>query len=152
MELIKALAIALHEEEQFNGKWPDPATEVTQVSSYILEFDEPVYKWVSYSGEERSCCALDEVSGLSYLDEYESGETITKEEYEAFMAANPNFYQEMLARRPSLIREIARLNKVVGTTIDEMTKLADEAGIELTINLGQHGSLDPQSDWNSSRC
>ena len=152
MELIKAIAIALHEEAQFGGKWPDPATEVTQQSTYCIEFDAPVYRYTSYTGAEHIYSEMDDVSGLPFMEEYDDGETITKEEYVAYMEANPNFYADMIARRPFLIQEIARLNALVASTIDEMTALAEEAGVEVTINLGQHGSLDPNSDWDSSRC
>lgn len=150
MELIKALAIALHEEN--DGKWPEGATEVQQTGSETVEFDAEVFSYTSsYDGRVRTFGDM-EVSGLDYLGEWDTGDTVTKEEYEAFMAANPTFYKDMMDRRPFLVQEIARLNKQVGALIDEMTKLADEAGVELNIDLGQHGSLDPASDWNASRC
>lgn len=152
MELIKCVAMAIQQEEQWNGVWPEPATEVQQVSSYGLEFDAPVYTYTRYNGEVRTTGEYEWDDGLPFIEEYDTGDTITKEEYVAFITANPTWYEDMLARRPFLVQEIARLNKIVGTTIDEMTALAEEAGVELYIDLGTHGRLNPDSDWDSSRC
>lgn len=152
MNLLKCVAMMIREEEQWGGKWPDPATEVVQVSNYGVEFDEPVYTYTRYNGEVRTTGEYEWDDGLPYVEEYENGDTITKEEYEAFVTANPNWYEDMIARRPFLVQEISRINKQVGELIDEMTELAEEAGVELTIDLGQHGGLDPNSDWASSRC
>lgn len=152
MELIKCLAIAIREEEQWEGKWPEPATKVTQTSNYAFTFDEPVYHYTNYRGEAVSTDDYEYEDGMPYVEEYDEGDTITKEEYEAFIAANPTWYEDMLERRPFLVQEIARLNKVIATTIDEMTALANEAGVDVYIDLGQHGGLNPDSDWDSSRC
>lgn len=152
MELIKCLALAIRQEEQWEGKWPEPATEVVQASSYCFEFDADVYNYTNYRGEATAINEYEWEDGMPYLDEYDTGDTITKEEYEAFVAANPTWYEDMIARRPFLVQEIARLNKVIATTIDEMTELAEEAGVEVFIDLGQHGGLNPNSDWDSSRC
>lgn len=152
MELIKCLAVAIKNEEQWNGQWPEPATEVQQASSYCFEFDECVYEYTNYRGEKHSLSEYEYEDGMPYLEEYDTGDTITKEEYEAFVAANPTWYEDMIQRRPFLVAEIARLNKVIAATIDQMTALAEEAGVEVSIDLGQHGSLDPNSDWDSSRC
>lgn len=152
MELIKCVALAIKGEKQWNGQWPEPATEVTQTSNYELTFDEPVYTFTNYRGETVTTDEYEWDDGLPFVEEYENGDTVTKEQYLAFITANPTWEEDMIARRPFLVQEIARLNKVVASTIDEMTKLAEEAGVELTINLGQHGSLDPNSDWDSSRC
>lgn len=152
MELIKCVAMAIKQEEQWGGQWPEPATEVTQNSNYELEFDAPVYKYTNYRGEKIETGEYEWEDGMPYVEEYDTGDTVTKEEYIAFVAKNPNWYEDMLARRPFLVQEIARLNKVVGATIDEMTALAEEAGVELYINLGQHGGVNPNSDWDSSRC
>lgn len=151
MELIKALVIALHENDDFKGKWPEGATEVQQVNSWAVEFDADVITYHYHGGGSRTSSEY-ELDGLPYLGEWDTGDTVTKEEYEAFMQANPTFYTDMIERRPFLVQEIARLNKQVGALIDEMTKLADEAGVEVNIDLGQHGSLDPNSDWDASRC
>lgn len=152
MQLIKCLALAIKQEEQWNGVWPEPATEVTQTSNYCLDFDEPVYHYTNYRGEAVSTGEYEWEDGMPYIEEYDTGDTITKEEYLAFVEANPTWYEDMIARRPFLVQEIARLNKVVASTIDEMTALAEEAGVEVYIDLGQHGGLNPNSDWDSSRC
>lgn len=151
MELIKALAIALHEDDDHKGKWPEKATEVTQVSAWTVEFDEEVITYRYSDGRSFTTSEL-EIEGLPYIEDYETGDTITKEEYENFMAEHPTFYADMMARRPELVKKIAELNKQVGALVNEITALAEEAGVEVVINLGQHGELDPNSDWDSSRC
>lgn len=143
MELIKALAIGLKEDDEFKGAWPEGSTQFRQRGTWYGDFQDE-------DGDE----ILEEVgfSGMPYVEEYDDGERVTKAEYEAFINANPNWYEDMQARRPFLIQEIARLNKVIASTIDEMTTLAEEAGVEVCIDLGQHGGLSPNSDWDSSRC
>lgn len=93
-----------------------------------------------------------EIEGLPYLGDYDEGERFTGEELRTFLAENPNLVAQVDQKRRDNIGKIAELNKEVGRLIDEMTELAEEANIDVTIDLGQHGSLDVNSDWDSSRC
>ena len=150
MELIKAIAISIREHCP-DGKWPEEATEVTQTGWCTLEFDAD-FK-LTYGGDIYEDCYLEDQEHLPYLSEWDSGETITREEYEEWLAANPNWYEIMMEKRKINMVKIAELNKQVGNMIDEITALAEEACLEINIDLGQHGSLDPNSsDWLESRC
>lgn len=146
MDLIKAVAIAFHEDSFLQGKWPEPAERLYQSHSYMIQFDDEV----ELDGYTSDCL---EVENIPWISEYDSGDCITKEEYNKFLQDNPNWYQEMLNNRPNLIAQIAELNKEIAEKINLMDKLAEEAGVELNIDLGVHGSLDPNSSsWLSSNC
>ena len=88
----------------------------------------------------------------TYIEEYENGDTVTKEEYEAFVAANPTLLEDITALTPINIAKIAALNTQIATMVDEINKLADEIGIDAIIDLGSNGVLSLNSDWDSSRC
>lgn len=93
-----------------------------------------------------------EIGGLPYLGEYDEGEEFTGEQLRALIAKEPDLVANIEKARRENIGKIAELNKEVGRLINEMTQLAEEANVDVTINLGQHGLLDPNSDWDSSRC
>jgi len=150
MELMTALVIGLHENEILKGKWPEGATECVQTSTYSVYFDEQVVP-SSWRGEITLYREL-ELDNLPFIKEYDTGDTITKEQYEDFTAKNPNFYAELKAYQPEARVEMKGLNEKICAIITEMDKIADRAGIPLNINLGPYGSLDPNSDWDSSRC
>ena len=156
MDLIRAVAISILKDSEFGGEWPNAfkehpqATSFSQVSNYEIEFDQPFDEWESYRGI--SLYTTYEVEGMPYIEEYQTGDTVTKEEFEAYLAANPNLLEDIANLQPINTAKIAELNKQVGELIDEMTRLADEIGVDVYISLGQHGSLNPNSDWDSSRC
>ena len=146
--LLRAVVNFLAEDN--GGIWPEPATKFTQRNSYELESDEPVNisaKWCG-DGEYEDF----EVEGLAYMEEYDDGESITKEEYLQFMQDNPTYLQDLPGRQAAVTAEIARLNKKVGAMIDQMTELAESVALDFSIDLGKNGSLDLNSDWDSSRC
>ncbi len=130
---------------------------VSQANSYAITFEgenlvvneKYRYSDTVYTHEEEY---ETEVAGLPYMEDYDEGERFTGFELRVFLAENPNLVAEVDQKRRDNIGKIAELNKEVGRLIDEMTELAEEANIDVTINLGQHGSLDPNSDWDSSRC
>ncbi|MEK0311657.1 hypothetical protein OC704_02540 [Sweet potato little leaf phytoplasma] len=93
-----------------------------------------------------------EIGGLPYLGDYDEGERFTGEQLRVLIAKEPDLVANVEQARRDNIGKIAELNKEVGRLINEMTQLAEEANVDVTINLGQHGSLDPNSDWDASRC
>lgn len=93
-----------------------------------------------------------EIVGLPYLGEYDEGESFTGDQLRALLAKEPDLVANIDKAKRENVGKIAELNKQIAALINEMTKLAEEANIGVTINLGQHGSLDPNSDWDSSRC
>lgn len=156
MELIRAVAIELAKDEDFNGKWPEAidgheqATEFTQVSCYEIEFNSIIQKIErSYGTYEYSTY---EATGLPYIEEYDRGETVTREEYEAYVAEHPNLIDEITKLTPVNIAKIAALNTKISAMVDEINVLADEIGIDAVIDLGSNGVLSLNSDWDSSSC
>lgn len=153
MNFLKALVLAIHESKELNG-WPEGCESVIHDNNYEVEFEGSSYIGKDYNGNDREYPHAVNIEGygLPYIEEYCEGDTVTREEYEAFVAANPNFYEQVQQAKQVNVAKIAELNKEVGKLINEITTLAEEAGIDIYINLGQHGSLDPNSDWDSSRC
>lgn len=130
---------------------------VKQTSTYGVLFEGEnlsvvqKYSWSDkeYKDEGEYATAI---AGLRYMEDYEEEEEFTGEQLRALIAKEPDLIANVEKARRENIGKIAELNKEVGRLIDEMTELAEEANIDVTINLGQHGSLDPNSDWQSSRC
>lgn len=151
MELIKAVALAFRDDAFFNGVWPEPANSLTQACSNYIEFDVEV-EMKSHWSDRVYMDDSYEIENLTHLNWDDEGETITKEEYNQWLADNPNWYEEMMKARQVNIAKIAELNKQIGEMIDQMTELAEEAGLDVSIDLGQHGNLDPNSNWDSSNC
>lgn len=93
-----------------------------------------------------------EVDGLPYMEEYDEGESFTGDKLRALLAKEPDLVANIEKAKRENVGKIAELNKQIAALINEMTELAEEANLDVTIDLGQHGSLDPNSDWDSSRC
>jgi hypothetical protein len=149
MELIKAVALAL-KENSVSGTWPEGATEC-DVGSTTIEFD--VDFDILYGNSTFNCCVLEDIEHLPYKSEYDCPDTITKEEFDEWLAENPKWYEDLQNARQKNAARIAELNKQIAANIDELTALSEEAGLPVNIDLGQHGSLDPNSsDWLESRC
>lgn len=124
--------------------WPVGYSRALQDSSYSVTFSDSV-------GD------LDEVelefNNLPYVEEYDEGDTISAQEYQDFVSKNPNWKEELAAKEVTNMALIAEKNKQIAALIDEVTALAEEAGLELEIDVGQHGTLDPYgARWNSSMC
>ncbi|WOZ57553.1 hypothetical protein [Pseudomonas phage vB_PseuGesM_254] len=124
--------------------WPVGYVQALQDSSYSVTFSDPF-------GD------LDEVelefNNLPYVEEYDEGDTISAQEYQDFVSKNPNWKEELAAKESTNMALIAEKNKQIAALIDEVTALAEEAGLELEIDVGQHGTLDPYgARWNSSMC
>jgi hypothetical protein len=149
MNFVQRVAFELM--ENHNGVWPqldghEAPTEVTQVSTYNLEFNVPIYTSRWGTG-----CEM-EVDGFGFMGEYEDGETTTREAVEAFIASNPNYCREVNDLRRLTVGKIAVLNSQVADLINKISELSAEAGIACEINLGKRGSIDLDGDWDSSRC
>lgn len=146
MKLVQAIAVDLRE---CGIQWPEGAEKVKQQSSYYVEFSgENLEESEEYDWEE-----FEIGTGLNWMDEYDDdGEVVTKAEYDAF-TASPTWYEDLMAKRPALIAEIADLNKKMAALANKISALAEEAGVDISFNLGQHGDVDPNSErWNASMC
>jgi hypothetical protein len=107
-----------------------------------------------YGGGTRQYDVGFEVDGeLPYLDEYDEGEEVTREEFFAFIAERPNFVAEIEEKRKENMGKIAELNKVAYNAVEQAMTLSHEAGLPYTCSMPAGvADLDENSDWASSRC
>lgn len=127
----------------FLNGWPEGIEKFEQDSTWS-------YQAVDTDGED--VCEF-EFEG-HYMNEYDDRqEVVTFKEYSLFLDAHPNWEQELDKLAETNMALIAEKNKQIAALVDEVTELADAAGLDLQIDVGQHGSLDPYgSRWNSSMC
>lgn len=145
--------LALKLAELNNGEWPEGCDEVEQ-SNYEIDFEGSSVEQENWRGEFVMAALGWECGGdFKYIEEYDSGETCTRAEYEEFMAAYPNYVQETLAARPEKVARIAELNKVAYAAVAEAMALSDEIGIPYTCSMPAGvADLAEFSDWDSSSC
>lgn len=164
MSIIYALAKELANNDELNGKWPSlvdgddviEPTRCTQTSNYTLSFNEAVLPYTHWRTKELCYMEeLEDVEGLPFVGEYNEGETISKQEYEEFLqsvvggdASKLSSYFETKVREN--VGKIADLNKQVGVLVNQIAALSYEAGIPVSVDLGNRGSLDLDGPWDSS--
>lgn len=155
MSTLRKIAYAILTEKDDNLKDQLESIELISRNNYEITFsgENLEVKAAGWRGEvyDYSKEYTTEIEGLPYLEEYEE-EEYTGENLRAVIGAEPDLVANIEKARRENIGKIAELNKEVGRLINEMTQLAEEANVDVTINLGYHGSLDPNSDWASSRC
>ena len=151
LKLLIATVETLLEDELCQGRWPtpadpeDPADILSSYSCSSAHFNADVK--LDYDDEADY---LELVNSNGPDNDYYNGDVyITREEYEEFFKAWPEFKVKRAEAAKVNVGKIADLNRQVALLIDEMTELAEEAGVDLYIDLGQHGCLDPSSDWQS---
>ena len=164
MSILYTLAKELAANDELNGVWPslvdgdeviEPA-RCTQTGNYTLSFNEAVLPYTNWRTKELCYMEdLEDVEGLPFVGEYNEGETVTKAEYEAFLqavvggdASKLSSYFEVKVRENAA--KIADLNDQVSILVDQIAALSYEAGIPVSVDLGQRGSLDLDGPWDSS--
>lgn len=134
--------------------WPEDV--VAEHSGSTIEFDGWTYTYTSSYGSGQSwetTFEIDVDGKLKAVDEWDEGEKVTREEYFAFLEANPNFLTDLAERRRKNVGRIAELNKIAYDAVDEAIKLSHEAGLPYTCSMPSSvADLDENSDWDSSRC
>lgn len=133
--------------------WPEGVVAEHCYSS--IEFDGWKYNYTSrYGGQSWITSFEIDVDGrMKSVDEWQDGEKVTREEYFAFVEANPNFLTDLAERRRKNVGRIAELNKIAYDAVDEAIKLSHEAGLPYTCTMPSSvADLDENSDWDASRC
>lgn len=133
--------------------WPEDV--VASHSGSEVEFDgwEYLYTSVYSNNSWMTNVSFDADGKLKYKEEYDDSEEVTRDEYFAFVEANPNFVAELEAKRKVNIGRIAFLNKVAYDAVDEAIKLSHESGLPYTCSMPSSvADLDENSDWDASRC
>lgn len=150
IEFAKGGALADHDPND----WPEDV--VARHSYSEVEFDGWQYLYTSrYSGcsSWMTDVSFDADGKLKHKDEDDDSEEVTRDEYFAFVEANPNFVSDLEAKRKENIGRIAELNKIAYEAVDEAIKLSHEAGLPYTCSMpASVADLDEYSDWDSSRC
>ena len=149
LEFAKGGALAEHNPKD----WPEDV--VASHSGCEVEFDGWEYRYTSaYSGDSWMTNVSFDVDGkLKYAEEYDDRDEVTRDEYFAFVEANPNFVSDLEEKRKTNIGRIAELNKIAYDAVDEAIKLSHEAGLPYTCSMPNSvANLDENSDWDSSRC
>lgn len=156
MTLVELLVLKFADPEcqhDYND-WPEDVVARHENNSEVV-FEGWKYEYTnSYGGGTYQYNVGLEVDGeLPYLEEYDEGEEVTREEFFAFIEANPNFVADIEAKRKTNMARIAELNKIAYEAVDEAIKLSHEAGLPYTCSMPSAvADLDENSDWASSRC
>ena len=150
MNIVQWLAVQFEEKQIDYTQWPEDAEIVNQDN-----YEVTIEGWVGpfgYKGRETDMnfsCEGD----FKYQDEYEDSETATREEFFAFVEANPTYAKDILVKRKGSIGRIAELNKIAFDAVEEAIKLSEEVGLPYTCSMPSGvADLDANSDWDSSRC
>jgi hypothetical protein len=145
MELVKYLALKFAEDNIDWRQWPEDA-EATQSSWEVLIED-----W-TIDGEEY--CVGWEVDGeFKNQGEYGDYETVDRDEFFAFMEANPTYVEDTKAKRQAVLSKIAELNQTAYDAVEQAMALSHEADLPYSCRMPSGvADLDENSDWDSSRC
>jgi hypothetical protein len=153
VQLIKWLAVKFDEDGINYNEWPEDATDVTQ-SNYEVEIEGWRVPYVNWRGEQSSRnMSFDCEDDFKYIEEYDEGESCTRAEFFTFMEANPTYVSDVKGKRQDAVKRIAELNQIAYDAVLEASKVA--ASVDLPYYCAMPAGmpdLDPNSDWDSSRC
>lgn len=150
MNLVQWLAVKFEEEKIDYTQWPGDAEEVTQDNSEVT-----INGWEGPYGYKGRICDLGwDCSGeFKHIEEWDAGESCTREEFFTFIESEPTFAKDLLQKRKDVIGRIAELNKIAYNAVEEAIKLSEEVGLPYTCSMPSGvADLDANSDWDSSRC
>lgn len=155
MKLVEFLVLAFADQTEHDyNDWPEDVVASREHNSEVtFEGWEYNYKSPYGYGEWEATVSFDVDGKLPYLEDYEAGEEVTREEFFEFIEEHPNFIAEIEAKRKENMGKIAELNKIAYDAVEHAMKLSSEAGIPYTCSMPAGvADLDENSDWNSSRC
>lgn len=151
-QLIKWLAIKFDEEGVDYTLWPEDAT--AEQSNWEVTIDGWKVPYTNWKGEETTTDLGFECEGaFKNLEEYDDGLTATREEFFAFMEKNPTYVADVKNKRQEVVARIAELNQIAYDAVQEASKLADSVDLPYFCRMpAGMPDIDPNSDWDSSRC
>lgn len=152
VQLIKWLAIKFDEEGIDYTLWPEDA-QATQGNCEV-EVEGWSVPYTNWRGEHTTTNLGFECEGeFKNLEEYDDGLTATREEFFAFMEKNPTYVADVKAQRQEVVARIAELNQIAYDAVLEASKLAGSVDLPYFCRMpADMPDLDPNSDWDSSRC
>lgn len=152
VQLIKWLAVEFDKNGVDYTQWPEDA--VATQGNYEVEIEGWTVPYVNWKGEETTINLGFECEGaFKNLEEYDDGESCTREEFFAFMEKNPTYVTDVKAARQDAVKRIAELNKIAYDAVQEASNLADSVDLPYFCRMpAGMPDIDPNSDWDSSRC
>jgi hypothetical protein len=154
MELVKYLALKFAEENIDWRQWPE-AVEASQDNCEVhFEGWKTGQTWERWNGEQVALDLGFDCDGVfKYLEEYDEGQTCTRDDYEKFITENPTYVADIKAKRENAVKRIAELNEVAFNAVQEAITLSHDAALPYSCRMPMGvADLDENSDWNSSRC
>lgn len=141
-------------DEEYHGGWPtdeegNPVSHC-RVGGHSIDFGE---ECLPYNGE--LYFEIEDVYGLPWLGEYGDWEVVTHREYLEFVnsvvGGDVSKLKEYFADgEQRAVKEIAEINKQIAALVNRMVELSDPYGLEVTVDLGDRGTLDLNGPWDSS--
>lgn len=153
MELVKYLALKFAEEGLTIADWPEDTDDAEQ-TNYEVNIEGWSVPYINWKGEQSTCSKGWECEGeFKYVEEYENGQTCSREELAEFLEANPSYAADVLIARKDAIARIAELNQVAYDAVKEAIKLSHSVDLPYSCSMPAGvADLDENSDWDSSRC
>lgn len=145
MELVKYLALKFAEDGIDWKQWPEDVEAVQGSFEVVLE---------GWTLEGQDYCVGWEVDG-EFKDRGEWGEyeTVSRKEFFKFMEDNPNYANEIKAKRQEVLVRVAELNQIAYDAVKEAMELSHSADLPYSCRMPMGvADLDENSDWDSSRC
>lgn len=137
MNVVKRFALLLANSDQPFG-WPEGAVEV---NLYLEEIE---------TGMEDGDWEYDYI-GVGFGN---ATGKVTQEEFETFVAQNPNFKEEYEVGLKQALAELAEISKTIGENLDRGFILSKEFGVDFDIELSSGRVIPTEKlgrvDWNSS--
>uniref|UniRef100_A0AAU6VYC7 Uncharacterized protein n=2 Tax=unclassified bacterial viruses TaxID=12333 RepID=A0AAU6VYC7_9VIRU len=154
MEMVKFLAVKFAEENIDWTQWPEDVT-ATQ-DNYEVHLDGwktgQTYTYGNGTVHEY-CVGFDCEGAFKNLEEYDEGETCTRQEYADFINENPSYVSDIKAARETALKRIAELNEIAYNAVKEAIELSHSVDLPYSCSMPMGvADLDENSDWDSSRC
>lgn len=154
MELVKYLALKFAEENIDWRQWPEGAEATECGYEVTIEGWKTGESYENWHGEKVEYDLGWETDGeFKNQGEYGDHETIDRDEFFAFMEANPTYVADIKATRESVVKRIAELNDIAYKAVEEAINLSHSADLPYSCRMPMGvADLDENSDWDSSRC
>ena len=133
--------------------WPEDAV-VSQRNHYV-EFDGWDYSYYSEYRHQTFTTSIcfDDASFFKDDGEYAESTYLDREEFFAWYEQNPNFIQEVEAKRQSYVTKIAELNQIAYDAVEQAVNLSNEILLPYYCRMPYAvADLDSSSNWDASTC
>jgi hypothetical protein len=155
MELVKYLALQFDAEGIDYNLWPEDAV-ARQVNDHevVIEGWKTGETYTYSNGRVVEYEVSFEPNGeFKIQGEYGDFESVDRDEFFAFMEANPTYVADTKAKRQEVLQLIAELNQTAYDAVEQAMALSRGADLPYSCRMPAGvANLDENSDWDSSRC